>query len=279
MAPANESWTGTCALYPPAYRFRGCVRARSSLCTQWALALLLILTAPLSRPADVPVSPAEIVQRAHEAAGGETWVHPRSLYLSGNSTFYDGAAPRHFDRHEMWRIYPRTKSAAHAADGKVRIRSSRNGVTAFDLAFDGRRTFVNGEASDEPGNSRRWASNFGFGVIRHALDAGYSLTRLPDDQVDGNPSFTIRVTDPEGGETIFGIGRAGYAVLMVGFETPRGWHERIYSDFFSRPGTTWSQPGRVRLYYDGVKQNEVRWTDFAVNESIDPSVFQFPGAH
>lgn len=47
----------------------------------------------------------------------------------------------------------------------------------------------------------------------------------------------------------------------------------------SMNGTAWSQPGRVRLYYNGVKQNEVRWTDFAVNEPIDAAVFQYPGAH
>ena len=240
-----------------------------------ALLLALCLVSPAFGLADTPLSAAEIVKRAHEAAGGNAWARPRSLYLFGNSTFFQGTERTHFDRHEMWRVYPRTKASAHRADGKVRIRSSRDGVIGLDLAFDGQRTYVNGVASDEPGNSRRWASNFGFGVIRHALDSGYSVTRLPDDQLDGKPTFTIRVTDPEDTHTIFGISRTDYAILMVGFDTPRGWHERVYSDFFSKPGIAWNQPGLVRLYYDGVKQNEVRWTDFVANQPIDPAVFRF----
>lgn len=242
------------------------------------LGVLLYLAVPLDCLAGAGLLPAEIVRRAHEAAGGDSWVRPTTLYLSGSSTFFDGASITQFDRHEMWRIYPQAKPSAHKADGMVRILSSRNGVTTLDLAFDGQRTFVNGVASGEPGDSRRWASNFGFGVIRHALDPGYTLARLPDDQVDGKPSFTVRVTDPGGADTLFGISRTDYAILMVGFDTPRGWHERTYSEFFSKPGARWRQPGLVRLYYDGVKQNEVRWTDFVANEPIDPAVFRFAAA-
>ena len=242
-----------------------------------ALLSVLCLVTPASGLADTQLSAVDIVQRAHTAAGGDAWVRPRSLYLSGNSTFFEGTERNHFDRHEMWRIYPRAKASAHRADGKVRIRSSRDGVVGLDLAFDGQRTYVNGVATDESGDSRRWASNFGFGVIRHALNPGYAVTRLPDDQVDGRQTFTVRVTDPEGTHTIFGIAHADYAILMVGFDTPRGWHERIYSNFFSKPGIAWNQPGRVRLYYDGVKQNEVRWTDFVANQPIDPTMFRFYG--
>ena len=239
------------------------------------LSALLLIAAPYLIHANSSLSAEEIVKLAHEAAGGELWTRPQSLYLLGNSTFFEGNSLNHFDRHEMWRIYPTSKASAHKADGKVRIRSSQEGVIRLDLAFDGQRTYVNGQISIESSDSRRWASNFGFGVIRHALDPGYSLARLPDDQVDGKQSFTIKVTDPGGSDTIFGIAMASYEILMVGFDTPRGWHQRIYSDFFSKQGIHWKQPGLVRLYYQGVKQNEVRWTDFEVNEPIHPEIFEF----
>ena len=240
------------------------------------LSALLLIAAPCLIQANPSLSAEEIVKFAHEAAGGESWARPQSLYLLGSSTFFEGSSQNHFDRHEMWRIYPTSKASAHQADGKVRIRSSQDGVTMIDLAFDGQRTYVNGQISDEASDSRRWASNFGFGVIRHALDPDYSLARLPDDQVDGKQSFTIKVTDPGGSDTIFGIAMASYEILMVGFDTPRGWHQRIYSGFFSKQGIRWKQPGLVRLYYQGVKQNEVRWTDFEVNEPIHSDIFQFP---
>jgi len=236
--------------------------------------LCLLALLPCAASAGETLTAKSIIEHAHAAAGGEIWARPSSLYLVGTSTFFAGTSETHYDRHEMWRVYPSEKRVAHAADGMVRIRSASNGLVAFDLAFDGETTWMNGEASDELADSRRWASNFGFGVIRHALDEGYSLTRLPDDSVDAVPSYMVQVRDPSGSETLFGIAMTNYEVLMVGFETPRGWHERIYSEFFTKPDSPWRQPGRIRLFYNGIKQNEVRWTDFRVSEPIDPSVFQ-----
>ena len=84
------------------------------------------------------------------------------------------------------------------------------------------------------------------------------------------------MTDPTGAKTLFGISRADYAVLSVGFATPRGWHERIYSNFYQKPGLSWVQPGRIRLYYNGVKQNEIVWRDFKLNEPMADGLFTGP---
>lgn len=239
------------------------------------LAFLLLVLASWSL-ADESLSAEEILARAHQAAGGEEWVRPRTLYLSGSATFFAGRSPSHMDHYEMWRVYATEKVAAHAASGKVRIRALQQGVVRLDIAYDGKTTYVDGLPSDDETSGKRWASNFGFGAIRHVFDPGYALARLADDQVDDAPSFSILVTDPQGGETLFGIAQDDYSILKVGFRTPRGWHERIYSHFFSQPGSNWKQPGLVRLYYDGIKQNEVRWTKFAVNQPIDPNVFESP---
>lgn len=88
----------------------------------------------------------------------------------------------------------------------------------------------------------------------------------------------IRITDPAGGETQFGIAQKDYAILEVGFVTPRGWHERIYSNFYSNPNDTWVQPGRVRLYYDGVKGNEVIWTSYEINREVPDCLFVLPNS-
>lgn len=216
----------------------------------------------------------EIVEHAHARAGGDTWVRPASLVMTGHATFFDGAKQVANDRHEMWRVYPSTKTNTHQADGKVRIRSMRGDAVVFDVAFDGTHTTSNGQRTEEPADSQRWAANFGFGAIRHALDDGYALKRLPDDAVDGRSAHFVALTDPSGRATQFAIAIDNYDILRVGFETPRGWHTRIYSDFFSKPGVSWQQPGRVRLFYNGVKQNEVRWTAFEINAVIDDAVFR-----
>ena len=224
-------------------------------------------------PAHEALSAADIIARAHEAAGGEAWVRPQSLFMSGYAVMYQGGKAVTYDRYEMSRVYPQRKGDAHKADGKVRIEAWRQEERMFVIAYDGARTYdANGPVADQSANAR-WAANFGFGAIRHALEDGWAQKRLPDDLVDGRLAHLVELTDPAGGITRFAIAADDYATLYVGFDTPRGWHERRYSEFFTKPGVSWAQPGRVRLYYDGVKQNEVIWRDFEINVDFPENRF------
>lgn len=228
---------------------------------------------PSLYPAHPELKAEDILARAYEAAGGETWRRPKSLLMRGYGVFYRGAAATTYDDYRMWRVYPAWKGDAHKADGKVRIEGKTGGKTVFLIAFDGEKTYdMKGPVADQTANAQ-WAENFGFGAIRYALDEGWERTRLPDDLVDGKPAYIIELKDPAGGVTRFGIAVDGYQVLYVGFATDRGWHERRYSDFFSKPAISWVQPGRVRLFYDGVKQNEIVWTDFELNVEMDDALF------
>lgn len=227
-------------------------------------------------PENQSLSAADILASAHKAAGGEAWRRPKSLFMRGYAVMYrDGAAVK-YDRYEMSRVYAAQKGDAHKADGKVRIEAWKDNKRMFVIAYDGERTYdANGPVEDQSANAR-WAANFGFGAIRHALDEGWEQKRLPDDLLDGRTAHMVELTDPSGGITRFAIAADDYAVLYVGFGTPRGWHERRYSEFFSKPNASWVQPGRVRLYYDGVKQNEVIWQDFELDTEFTDSHFIVP---
>ncbi|MEO1038488.1 MAG: hypothetical protein AAFX09_03005 [Pseudomonadota bacterium] len=228
--------------------------------------------APLTEPD--ALTGAEIVARAHEAAGGESWTRPGSLHLTGHAVFWRGGPELvRYDRYQMWRVFDAGKQDAHAADGRVRIQGDIDGETVFLISFDGETTYdINGPLS-EAADSDRWSSNFGFGVIRHALDEDYSVDRLGDDYVDGAPAYSVRVNDPAGGATLFRIRQSDFAVVYVGFDTPRGWHERKYSEFYRVEGVDWLQAGRVRLFYDGVKANEIQWTDFTIGDTYPENLF------
>lgn len=255
-------------------RWRVTLGALGAVCAAAACAHADDPVAPASQTDAAPLTGPEIVALAHAAAGGETWVRPETLTMTGYGLFWRGGPePSRHDPHVMWRVYPGAKTDAHQADGKVRIDSMKDGAVVFQIAFDGAVTYDQNGAMDEPPNSDRWASNFGFGVIRHALDDGYEVARLADDLVDGRPVYTVQVIAPAGRETLFAVAQDDHALLKVGFDTPRGWHERIYSEFFTKPGVDWVQPGRVRLFYDGVKANEIIWTDFEVNTPIEDGVF------
>ena len=225
-------------------------------------------------PAAPERSAADILAKAYEVAGGDTWRRPTTLKLSGYAVMYrDGAAVR-YDSYVMHRVYDWAKKDAHAADGKVRIEATKDGKTVLLLMFDGEKTYdLNGAVADPAANAQ-WASNFGFGAIRHGLDEGWTQKRLPDDMMDGEAVYMIELKDPKGGITRFGINQKSHQVVYAGFDTPRGWHERRYSDYYRKKGVSWAQPRRVRLHYDGVKQNEIIWTDFELDAPMPDALFK-----
>ena len=227
-------------------------------------------------PSTDALSAREIIARAQAAAGGETWIHPRTLLMRGHAVFYTPQGPERHERYEMWRVYPAAKGAAHAADGKVRIESWHQGRRVRLVTFDGERSYTLDGPQPPSEADKQWSENFGFGVIRFALEPGFRQERLPDEVVEGRPVRVVRITDPSGQATTFSMAKDDDAILRLGFDTPRGWHERLYSQFFRKPGVSWVQPGRVRLYYDGVIQNEIFWTDFELDRPMPDALFVVP---
>lgn len=216
----------------------------------------------------------DIITLAHEAAGGETFVDPGTLFLSGYNLIYsaDGGAKK-WDRYAMWRVFADEKANAHAANGQVRIEAWQGTKLAMLLSFDGQATYNHAGRMEDQSANAMWSNNFGFGAIRNALDEGWRQDRRSDRTIDGKPAYMVQLSDPTGGRTLFGIDRSTYQILYVGFDTPRGWHERRYSDYFSKPGISWQQAGRVRLFYDGVMANEAVWTDFEIGGAHDAGTF------
>ena len=209
---------------------------------------------------DAAPDAGQIVRLAHAAAGGDSWKRPRTLHLTGNATLYgDGTAASRSDvqHYEMWRVFPAWSQAAHGANGKFRLDARNGDATLFQISYDGQDTWNDKGKVEQATASREWSENFGFGIIRFALDEGFSLTRMADDQV-------------------------AHSVRKVGFDTPRGWHERIYSELYmvqtaQAEGGRFQQPGRVRLYYDGALVSDIRWTGAVVDAPIADGVFVLDG--
>ncbi|MEM7049252.1 MAG: VOC family protein [Acidobacteriota bacterium] len=225
------------------------------------------------------LSATDIVERAILAAGGEAWRRPQTLRLAGQAVFSeqgDPRASRFADRYRMWRVFPDRSGDAHTANGKVRLEAWAGDDAIFQTAYDGQRTYDANGPVDEDQARRDWSSAFGFGILRFALDQGFTVDRLLDDQIEGHPCHFVRVTDPAGSATRFAIDRHDYSVRWVGFDTPKGWHHRIYSDFRWHRNPHFRQPTRVRLYYNGTKTADIHWQEFAVNQQIDDKVFVLP---
>ena len=232
-------------------------------------------TAP---PADDPDG-LTILQRATAAAGGESWSRVKTLVLSGRAVFWgpSGAAPRsQVDSYTMWREFDPGRSASHGAEGKLRIVARNAGKLVFAVGFDGSTTWTEKGITPQAEADAFWASNFGFGIIRHAAKPGFRAERIADGYSHGHKVFLVRLTDPQGGVSLFGIDPQRYAIRSVGFSTARGWHERHYDDFVRQDNPPWLQAREVTLYYNGVKANSIFWEKWAIDGPIDEAVFGVP---
>lgn len=243
----------------------------------FAAVLLLVVAAPAA--AEQAIDGPAILALATEAAGGEGWAKAKTLVLAGHAVFYgpSGAAPRSTaDEYRMWRVYDPGRAASHSADGKVRIVANAKGKPLFTIGYDGTTTWNERGIIPKAEADAYWAANFGFGIIRHAADPGFKAERVPDDAIAGHPLYMVRLTDPSGGVTLFGIDQQSYAIRTMGFATPKGWHVRTYDDFVTLANPRWLQARHVTLYYNGVKANEVFWTETRVNAPIDDALFATP---
>lgn len=224
-------------------------------------------------------TPRAIIERAVAVAGGDGWLNPQTLMLEGSADFYspDAAGPvRHVDDYRMWRAMDAGRTAAHAADGKLRITARVAGKTLFEIGFDGATTWNDKGIVPKPEADRYWAENFGFGIIRQALKQGFKLERAPDRDIGGHALNMVRVIDPAGVPTLFGIDAKRHFIRYMGFATPRGWHERVYDDFVVGRSPRWLQARTVTLFYNGVRQNTVHWRRFTVGKPIPDSLFSPP---
>ena len=248
-----------------------------------AAAALLSAACVLSAPSataqgalQADATPLEIVRWAADRAGGDAWLHARTNRMEGwaelcrDGTF--GQCVR-ADGYGMHRVYPTTLASAHAGTGKFRLDATRGDTAIFRMSYDGERSYDQDGPLPPERAARSEASGFGFSAIRFADQPGFSLQRLADDSVEGHPCFMVRVTDPSGSSTIFGIDQESAYIRLAAWDTPKGWHQRVYSDYYWVPDPGFLQPGRVRLYYGGAKEVDIRWTSATINEDIPDAVF------
>jgi len=241
-----------------------------------ALGVAMLACGAVANAAAAELAAREIVERVHAAAGGAAWLAAGSNVMSGHATLCRDGDPQrcmHADRYVMYRVYPtELAQGAHAGSGKFRLDAFSGNKVLFQVAFDGERSYdQNGPVPPERARNDE-ASAFGFSAIRFALRPGFTVERMMDDQVEGRPCYFVRVTDPSGTRTLFGIDQQDFAVRSAGWQTPKGFHQRLYSDFY-RVGNGFLQPGRVRHYYDGVLSVDIHWTAAEVGEPIPDDRF------
>jgi hypothetical protein len=216
----------------------------------------------------------EIAKKTIEASGGETWRRPKTLQLSGTATLFWSGKIHKLDTYKMWRVFPESNDNARNANGKVRFDAFEGDKKFFQIAFDGKNTVQN--LSDEAKANEeilKWSNNFGFSIFRFVESDGFSVITMPEDYVDGFPCYFIKITDAKKSQTIFGIDKKSFHIRLAAFDTPLGFHHRIYSDFKWHKNPKFIQPRRLRIFNDGVKTADIFWREFKINQPIDDTIF------
>jgi hypothetical protein len=239
--------------------------------------LFFLFIANSSMAQNPELSALDIVKKAIAAAGSD-WRRPQSLYLKGNADFYPNgmlSEKIHFDYYEMARVFPSKNEAAHKANGQVAFVAKEGNNTYFKLSFDGQKQNLDLSERAKPYiKNFELSNNFGFSIIRFADGEGFKLSRLADDQIDGHSCYMIHVVDPKNNQTTFGIDKESFQIRQVAFDTEIGYHHRIYSDFGWNKDKTFSNPGRIRIFYGGRKWVDIHWTEFTVNQPISEEKFK-----
>ncbi len=241
------------------------------------LALCLAVTTPLK--AEDGTTARQVVEQGIAAHGGERFLDPQTLMLRGTAIFYDpktGEVRSRADDYRMWREFERGRQVAHGADGKVRIVAKSGERVLFEVGYDGEVTWTQNGIMPKAQADAYWANNFGFGIIRSALDDGFTLSFAPPRNINGHDVSLVRITDPGGQETLFGFDAESGFIRYMAFDSPRGFHERIYDDFVRLPESNWVQARSVTLLYDGVMSNTVLWESVTIREPIESGVFTPP---
>ena len=120
--------------------------------------------------------------------------------------------------------------------GKTTLMRTISGVQAASsgtISFDGQQMYDRSGPMPEAQARELAASSFGFSAARFALTEGFDLLRVADDQVEGHPCYFIQITDPNGGNTLVAIDTKSHLFRYIGWQTPRGWHHRVYSDYYA----------------------------------------------
>lgn len=243
---------------------------------------LVLLASVLLGIPSIAAEPApdarDMVARAVEAHGGEVWLAPGTLILAGEAEFFapDQVEPvSRVDDYRMWREMNPNRDSAHGADGKVRIDARTSGKLIFAVGYDGKSTWTDKGVMPAAEAEAYWASNFGFGIIRAALEKKLRIERAPSRDIAGHPVDMVRIYDARGEATLFGFDKESHFIRYMAFQSPRGWHERQYDDFIRLTGTNWVQAREVTLFYNGIMANRVRWHTAEIGVPIEPGHFEF----
>jgi hypothetical protein len=264
----------------------------------WCLLFCLLNTMAIAQNADTMLA-KEVLRRCTANNGGDTWQKPETLVLYGDAIFTpygktDAKSLIKFDSYRMMRVYPKESDAAHQANGKIRFDAKYGDSLFMQLIFNGKDTKNTLSEKAKPFQKHfSWSNNFGFGIIRFALNDSFKVERLVDDLVDGFVCYMIKITDPKKMTTVFGIDKNNFYIRYLGFATDQGYHHRIYSEFvrrdiiintpdktdprhitFTKERKFFVQPKRLRIYFEGVKWMDIHWREFAVNEKIGDEIFE-----
>jgi zinc protease len=116
---------------------------------------------------------------------------------------------------------------------------------------------------------------YGYDVLRHAGDPGYTARPLPDAEVNGKPAKAVELADAQGHATRFFLDPETHLVVKVSFDLGGQVPEQLFSEYREVSGV--KVPFKLSISQQGAPAMELMLTDVQINPAVDPALFRKPG--
>ncbi|HEY0514332.1 MAG TPA: insulinase family protein [Thermoanaerobaculia bacterium] len=219
-------------------------------------------------PAPATADPAgrELVRKAQQALGGQTFVEQKSQISKGSGSMTPPGAPQPMAIASVvsYRMLP----------DKDRTEIQLPMGTMIQ-GFDGSQGWMSlGAQSQDTTEQAREKELYGLDVLRRAGQADYTARLLPDAEVNGKPAKVVEVADAQGHATRFFLDPQTSLVTKIAFELNGQLSEAAYSDYRDVQGVKIAH--QVNIFQNGQPLLEIKYSDVQVNAPVDAKLFQKP---
>ncbi|MEL6865880.1 MAG: hypothetical protein AAFP19_15750 [Bacteroidota bacterium] len=212
----------------------------------------------------------ELLTHTIEAAGGKQWQRSPILHLKGSAHFTpfgqtDDQHYGYFDRCEWSRHFGSDEEVPKGKEQQIRFELMDNEQPFFILnTKDNSSPISLSQSAHTYQEYLKWSKDWELDWLRMANRSGFNRQLLTEDIVEKYHCYFLKITSPNHQERLFGIDQYTYRIRYQGWRTPVGYHHLIYDEFVQLPHTSFIQPSKLKIYFDGIKWMEIKWKDVEI---------------
>jgi len=235
--------------------------------------LHVLMTFCIWEPARAQIKAEEIIEKSLQAQGG------RQLLEKIQDSVVTASARIYTPTGELL-----TERVVYSKRNPIRLRIEETvlGMKVV-IGYDGEKIWMEqmGKIMLMPENLAQAvkASLKREDLLLKCKDKGYKIEYIGESQVEGKKSYQVKITDPEGEETIYCFDAETFLPLKVEYMAPDETGKIIKNEIISldyRKTENMMVAFKVIGLTDGRKSLETTIQEIKINQGLDDSLFQMP---